>query len=35
MRFFCTLNRGAVWAKNGKFALYKEKLEKWTEFHFF
>jgi hypothetical protein len=23
---------GAVWAKKGQFALYKEKLEKWTEF---
>jgi hypothetical protein len=27
--------QGAVLAKKGKFASYKEKLEKWTEFHYF
>jgi hypothetical protein len=27
--------QGAVLAKKGQFALYKEKLEKWTEFHYF
>jgi hypothetical protein len=26
---------GAVLAKKGQFASYKEKLEKWTEFHYF
>jgi hypothetical protein len=25
----------AVLAKKGQFASYKEKLEKWTEFHYF
>jgi hypothetical protein len=25
---------GAVFAKKGQFASYKEKLEKWTEFHY-
>jgi hypothetical protein len=25
----------SVLAKKGQFALYKEKLEKWTEFHYF
>jgi hypothetical protein len=27
--------QGAVLAKKGQFASYKEKLEKWTEFHYF
>jgi hypothetical protein len=27
--------QGAVWAKKGQFASYKEKLEKRTEFHSF
>jgi hypothetical protein len=27
--------QGAVLAKKGQFALYKEKLEKFTEFHYF
>jgi hypothetical protein len=27
--------QGAVLAKKGQFATYKEKLEKWTEFHYF
>jgi hypothetical protein len=26
---------GAVLVKKGQFASYKEKLEKWTEFHYF
>jgi hypothetical protein len=26
--------QGAVLAKKGQFASYKEKLEKWTEFHY-
>jgi hypothetical protein len=26
--------QGAVLAKKGQFALYNEKLEKWTEFHY-
>jgi hypothetical protein len=26
---------GAVLIKKGQFASYKEKLEKWTEFHYF
>jgi hypothetical protein len=27
--------QGAALAKKGQFAAYKEKLEKWTEFHYF
>jgi hypothetical protein len=27
--------QGAVLAKKGPFASYKEKFEKWTEFHYF
>jgi hypothetical protein len=27
--------QGAVLAKKWEFASYKEKLEKWTEFHYF
>jgi hypothetical protein len=27
--------QGAVLAKKGQFASYKEKLEKFTEFHYF
>jgi hypothetical protein len=27
--------QGAVLAKKGQFASYKEKLEKWIEFHYF
>jgi hypothetical protein len=26
--------QGAVLAKKGQFASYKEKLENWTEFHY-
>jgi hypothetical protein len=29
------ISKGAVLAKKGQFASYKEKLEKWTEFHYF
>jgi hypothetical protein len=32
---FLGKGQGAVLAKKGQFASYKEKLEKWTEFHYF
>jgi hypothetical protein len=33
--FFKENGQGAVLVKKGQFASYKEKLEKWTEFHYF
>jgi hypothetical protein len=32
---FIRKRAGAVLAKKGQFASYKEKLEKFTEFHYF
>jgi hypothetical protein len=32
---FLRKRAGSSFGQKGQFALYKEKLEKWTEFHYF